>query len=308
MKFQWLFYPFTLLPNFKGKVRILKILYRILDNNIKHDAVFEVKLKRPVPYYAKLNMHCAHELMCFMANGYEADTVAFLDKLYDSKGYFLDVGANIGLISIPFTIMQQKKYTYSGNHSIYCFEAVTSNYIALKHNIALNKLANEIEVFCVGLGDVEKDVEIYVEGNLKDGEGTGTANIMAAHSDYKCERINLHINTLDNMVADGHIPIDCSLMKLDTDGYDLFILKGAETLLRTSRPIILGEFMEYCLNWHNQSVKDVIEYMDELDYRVYFKKQKEWIFFEHIDIESFVCDLLLIPKEKVSLYEWCLAP
>jgi FkbM family methyltransferase len=299
--------PFSWLPNFKGKVRILKFLYRLFKAKGTHD-IFLAHLKKPVDYYAKLDTFCAHELMAFMMGGYEEDTVRLLDKLYHYRGYFMDIGANIGLISIPFTIIQKQKLGHANDKQkiTYCFEAVASNYEALNYNIKMNNLNKNITAFCLGLGDSQKDAEIQVEGNLRGGQGTGTASIIAAHSDYECERIKLYLTTLDKLIDEKKIPDDCSLIKLDTDGYDFFILRGAKNLLNNSRPIIFGEFMEYCLQWHNQSVEDVVNYVHEFNYKVYARKQGSWIFTENFNFDTFVCDLLLLPNEKIEFYKYLL--
>lgn len=293
-----------MLPNFRGKVRVLKILYRLFVKEGKHDIIF-TKLHRPVSYKAMIDTHCAHELMAYMMSGYEYDTVKFLDRIYDKNSFFFDIGANIGLISIPFTIMQKNKFSNHKKYT-YCFEAITSNCNSLNYNIKINNLKNNISAFCIGLGDTEKNAEIQVEGNLKRGEGTGTASIISAHSNYKCERIKLYVTTLDKLIDAGKIPSSCSLIKLDTDGYDFFILKGAKHLLSNSRPIIYGEFMEYCLNWHNQSIKNVISYVEDFNYLAYAKKQNKWLFSDKIKLDSFICDLLLVPEEKLDMCKWCI--
>jgi hypothetical protein len=67
-------------------------------------------------------------------------------------------------------------------------------------------------------------------------------------------------------------------MKLDTDGYDLFVLMGAKGLLERAQPPILGEFSAHCLNWHGQTVADVRDFVDTFDYRVFVRKHPSWDF------------------------------
>jgi hypothetical protein len=40
--------------------------------------------------------------LAFFDGGYEPDAVRFLTRCYDRDGAFLDIGDNIGLISLPF--------------------------------------------------------------------------------------------------------------------------------------------------------------------------------------------------------------
>jgi len=210
------------------------------------------------------------------------------------------------LISIPFTLKASADTsTTIPFPTTICFEAIKENCKALRRNIKTNDLQDAIKVFCLGLGVAEKVVDIQIEDNLREGEGTGTANILSADSKYVCERIPLKKMTLDSLMELGELAQNCSLVKIDTDGYDLFILKGAKLLLTESRPIIFGEFAAHCLGWHGQTVMDVIEYMNKFKYCVYSKKSNEYRFESNIDINSYVIDLLLVPEDKVAQLAWC---
>jgi hypothetical protein len=143
-----------------------------------------------------------------------------------------------------------------------------------------------------------------VEGNLKEGEGTGTANILAQATDHRCERIPLTITTLDTLGHSGEIASHCSLMKIDVDGYDFFVLQGARKLLSFSRPLIFGEFSSHCLAWHGHSHDDVARYVEQFDYKVFSKSKVDWRFtsFRKNKVDQ---GLLLVPKEKLGKLSWC---
>src|SRR5262249_235519 len=159
---------------------------------------------------------------------------------------------NVGLLSLPFANIVDSSNLESSPF-VFCVEPIKSNYETLLHNVKLNRRQNTIAVIGKAVGEREKTVEIQVEGNLKDGEGTGTANILAEGTDYPCERIPLAVTTLDALRASGEIANRCSLMKIDVDGYDFFVLLGAKQILSFSRPLIFGEFSSHCLAWHSHS-------------------------------------------------------
>jgi len=273
----------TRLPNFRGKVRVLRTINRFFLSN-SNNTCFLHRLDKPTPFNVHLDKSCAHELMAYLMNGYEQDTTLFF---------------NIGLISIPF-VLKQNENQNSQSTKAFCVEAILSNSQALNKNIIANNLQNQITAFNLGLGEKEKNVDIQVEGNRKEGGGTGTANIIAAESDYQCERIKLPITTIDSLIKNKKLPNNCSLIKIDTDGYDLFIMQGAEKLLRTARPIIFGEFSEHCLNWHSQSITDVIAFMESVEYTVLSKTQNSWEFNSDINTGSYIIDALLVPNEKLE--------
>lgn len=282
------------------------MLHNLLGLGGKHVEV-DARLTRPVSYRMLLDLHSKHELMAYLMSEYEASATTFLVSVYDGNGYFLDVGANIGLISIPFAFMTATAGPAPAlaPMPIYCVEPIRSNYDSLCRNVSRNDLDKRIKALCFGLGEAQKCVDIQVEDNLKDGAGTGTANILAEGSKYECERIPLQITTIDDLVASAQLPPDCSLIKLDTDGYDLFVLKGAAKMLAAARPIIFGEFMAHCLRWHGQTADDVKRFMESLGYVVFFKSNREWRFDREMPMAEFVSDLLLLPDERVHEFRWC---
>ena len=290
------------LPNFRGKVRLAKELQKNLGLENYH-ILETIVVRNPVPYHATLDLHSWHEFLAFIDGGYERDTVRFLASCYDKRGCFLDIGANIGLISLPFAALIDPS-NFAESHFIFCIEAVQSNYERLVHNIQLNQREKTIVAIGKGVGEREKTVEIQVEGNLKEGAGSGTASILADGTEHPCERIPLTITTLDNLNEIGKIPDHCSLIKIDVDGYDLFVLQGAKKLLSFSRPIIFGEFNSHCLAWHGHSHADVANYVKKFDYHVFYKPTEAWKFVP-IGGHKTEQDLLLVPKEKIVDFSWC---
>jgi FkbM family methyltransferase len=299
------------LPHFRGKVRAILALYRAFGLQGRH-IVLEADLWRPARYRARLDLHSWLERLAFFSGGYEEETVRFLMRLRPDGGYLLDVGANVGLITIPFLALSKRSSEAGGAKDmapkVVAVEAVRANWTTLTHNIRLNGFERDARALCAALGDSDRTVEIQVEGDLKEGEGTGTANIMAADSTYECERIPLSLTTVDRLLDSGDLPRNCGLVKLDTDGYDFFVLKGAETLLREIRPVIFGEFSAYCLAWHHQDVQQVSAFAARREYMTWKRVSPDgWRFAPLRDDESFVQDLLLVPKEQLERVAWCRA-
>ncbi|HYM60952.1 MAG TPA: FkbM family methyltransferase [Thermoanaerobaculia bacterium] len=273
----------------------------------KYHTYVQATLTRPTTYLANLDLHSWLQRIAFLTGGYEAGTVRFLLRLsrsHEKTGYLLDIGANVGLISIPFAL----SVASHGEETVrvVSVEAVADNYQALIANVALNALNAAILVVPVALGDVSKMVEVQVEGDLRPGEGTGTGSILPDDSTYECERQSLHLETLDSLLESGRIPRGCSVVKIDTDGYDLKILQGASKLMSLERPVIFGEFSSTCMGWHGQSVADVVDLAVAHDYAVWSKEGSSWTFSSTIPSEGFDRDLLLLPEESTNAFQWCL--
>ena len=140
------------MPHFRGKYRVINNIYASVAKN--HGGAITATLSKPVPYQMTLNLDCAHERLAYCVNGYEEDTVRFLFKLWDSSGYFLDIGANIGLISVPFTVLAKQKIRGTSRSAplTVSLEPVTSNFASLRRNVEQNGLQQEIRLFNAGAG------------------------------------------------------------------------------------------------------------------------------------------------------------
>jgi FkbM family methyltransferase len=284
----------TKLPPFRGRTRLCLGIYRLLGLQEEH-VIVRTTLTDPVQFEAQLDLHSWLQRLAFLTGSYEGETAAFichLHKIDGRGGYFLDVGANIGLISLPVAKL-------AGTTAV-SIEAVPDNAAALRTNVNLNQLENVVRVLNIGLGDTKKTVDIQVEGDLASGEGSGTANILADGSTYRCVRQQLEIKPLDS-VYPRLVPTGCSVMKIDTDGYDLKVLEGGTQFLRRERPIIFGEFDAHCLSWHCQSSLDVERFARTIDYEVWRRLTPSWKFTDRLDHDSFQADLLLVPADRAHL-------
>jgi len=209
-------------------------------------------------------------------------------------GTFLDIGANIGLISLPIAA-RLKAPTNSPGSFVYAVEAMPSNFLSLCTNISLNKLDRLIVPINVGVGAEEGETSIQIEGD--DPERTGTANILPSVS---CLTMPLKIRPIDLLVAERQLPGDISLIKIDTDGYDFEVLKGAQKLLRENRPLIYAELDEHCLSWHGYGIKEVRAYLDGIDYYVWPVKSMSPPRFSSTVSAEYKMNCMVVPKERAN--------
>jgi FkbM family methyltransferase len=278
------------LPPIRGRTRIFLELYRLLG--LQHEPVrVRTRLRHPLRFHAELDLRSWLQRIAFLTGGYEADTVSFLRDLRRRMGggYLLDVGANVGLISVPFALL---------DGAVVAVEAVPDNVGMLRRNITLNDAP--VTVVPVALGEARKTVRIQVEGDWRAGEGSGTANILPAGSTYACVTQEIVVETLDAIATEGVIPDRCAVIKIDTDGYDLKVLQGGRAFLERNRPVIFGEFSAHCLAWHEQSIEDVRTFAAGLQYDVWCRVPRSWCF--RRDVQPYDIDALLVPRERVDAF------
>jgi FkbM family methyltransferase len=272
-------------------VRFGLFCFRIF-NHKKRDFVIQAELF-PEKLTFELNLNCGHERMAYLMGHYENETSSTLAELYQG-GTVLDVGANIGLISIPLA-MRIGGNTSDSDATIYSFEPIESNFESLRRNVKLNNLNGSVIPLKKGLGNKDTQVFIQLEGD--DLKRTGTANILPLERDFV--RIPIQITSIDRLIVDGDLPVNVSLMKIDTDGYDFEVIKGAKRLLQESRPIVLAELNEHCMNWHGYGIREVMTFLEGINYEIWAmnssRPQNSKRLFDPIKHAG---DCLLIPSEK----------
>lgn len=159
-----------------------------------------------------------------------------------------DVGANIG----TFSTWMAKVFP---NGSIYCFEPQRLVFQMLCGNMALNNFDNCF-IYNMGLGNVNSFIELQEPNYYKNADfGTFSLieDIIGSQSGVKTIT---PIMTLDSFVETYKIN-RLDFIKIDAEGMDIQVLKGAEKTLEKYNPII---FIEHSDNRRSiqQEIIDVL--------------------------------------------------
>ena len=129
-----------------------------------------------------------------------------------------DIGANIGQTA-------KKLQGYFPNATIYCFEPVHLTYEQLKVN--MEQYPN-IRTYNVGLGASKGEIEIFhredSEWNSLVDQLNKNEKISGATSEY------IKVDTIDHFVKEQNIA-KIAILKSDTEGFELEVLKGARYCL-----------------------------------------------------------------------------
>ena len=164
-------------------------------------------------------------------NGKWDDTaINILKKFNAKKTTFIDIGANIGTTCLPAASFGYKVIAYEAN-------PLMTSY--LLQNISLNPNL-KIITFPFALGNMNnKTVEIFENiGNQ------GSSSIIKDWSPGKQSKIKYktHITTLDESLRNLNLQKNENLIiKLDVEGYELEVIKGARNTIKEYKPIILFE-------------------------------------------------------------------
>ena len=156
-----------------------------------------------------------------------------LNRFLQKNDVAVDVGANGG----DWTYRMSNLVGEHGH--IYAFEADTYYSLATKHVFRLLGLKN-ITLFPVGLSDKREKLFLRVAEN--DGSrhnGRAFIDKNAKLDDVGLEIIQLE--TLDSYTKKYSRLSDVKLIKCDVEGYELFVFKGADNIIKNKKPVVILE-------------------------------------------------------------------
>lgn len=152
---------------------------------------------------------------------FEFADMAFLLHLLRPSDVFADVGANLG----AYTILASG----ASGATTYAIEPIPHTYSRLVENVAINNLHDRVHCLNNGLG-AERSTLMFTTSR------EGSMNRVVTDADRRERAIEVDVLTLDDVATEPPIAI-----KIDVEGYEHAVLKGAPNTLRnpTLRALIL---------------------------------------------------------------------
>ena len=205
---------------------------------------------------------------------WESHIAAALNKLLTPGAVFIDGGANLGVHSL----LASRLVGPSGE--VHAFEAAWPNARVLRRSLRLNNMTNVI-VHEAALGALHSTVCMPTP-TVGPGGNRSTGRKQVHHMDY---RVTMKTGTTlcgDSLSAVPLESLDAlsdsmpriDVIKVDIQGSELNMLKGAEAILRSRQPILIFELEEDRLVPLNASSAAVVEYVTSLGYDVYLLAEK----------------------------------
>ena len=185
------------------------------------------------------------------------DTVNFFKKFINEGDLVIDVGSNIGEMTVPMSLLAGKKGL------AIAFEASPYVFKVIEKNSQLNEKLTNIKAFNFAIADTDGDF-YYTSSEASFSNGGISKEKSDKHGAYslsqKIRGINLEL-FLKKQFPDRLPRI--SLIKIDTEGYDKEIIKSISNLLTTYHPVVISE----CFRMTNQEER--FEHFDSLKSKGY---------------------------------------
>lgn len=164
-----------------------------------------------------------------------------LINLSKNKNCILDIGAHIGLVTLPLTRQ------ISSEGLIHAFEPSDINRKYLNKHIKLNKI-NNVKVVDFLVGNKNSDQIPFYETSVPSGKNSVI---------QKLSSNKLHKNqiTIDTYCQENELVPD--IIKIDVEGYEMHVLDGCKNTIKTYKPVIILSVHPTQISKMNQNPNDI---------------------------------------------------
>ncbi len=188
------------------------------------------------------------------------------DKLYalvKKDSVIFDVGTNVGE-----TLLNFAKLTSPEGH-VHGFEPDSINFKRCMDNVKLNNFTN-ILINQKGLGNVAGKFSLMVDTPSNRGGNRIAQNVHEKSTE------TIEVITLDRYAEEIKIH-KLDLIKIDVEGFEMNVLKGAISTLTSLKPILFIELDNTNLIEQKSSAKELIAFLEQLNYSIHNAQTNEKI-------------------------------
>lgn len=261
-----------------GSVTAKFLLYFFDPNNIRKVIPYRSRkcLRKVVTEYSDLwvdiNDHIG--FITWMNDYPFEDCMVFLGEIVSltSDDFILDIGANIGTASVPAC----RKF----GCSLIAIEPSRSNLQLLSQNISYNRI--KAHIFPVALSS-ESSCEFFELYHPSGNEGS-TSLLKNWNPGADCQFTSdfVPLSTLDSILLGENIPCDViKLIKIDTEGYEEKVLRGASNFLsNTCAPLIFEYRLDAFSKYTSSDIGSIISYLSSFGFKFIALKNNTFVEFD----------------------------
>ncbi len=197
----------------------------------------------------------------FLGRFYELETQRLLRRLLRPGDVFLDVGANIGMLSL----LAARCVGPQGR--VHAVEPNPQVAARLRASLERNAIEN-VELHECGLSDRVEELALRVwahhtgQGTFAQRTNSGLAPLTAEH--------RVRVVRGDELLSDRRDGRELApgVIKIDVEGFECRVLRGLERTLTRHRPALIIEAIAEQLAWAGTSLEELFDFLHAHDYRV----------------------------------------
>jgi len=278
------------IPLTRIKLIIARILY-FLVKLVIHDNQ-RIISRNHIQYKVDLSEGIDFSLFLF-ANFQRYVIHSKLFKLRNDAIIF-DVGANIGSMTLQFAQIAPEGHVYAFEPTRYAFEKLEKN---LSLNPTLSNHITSIRAFVSDECTDRSRMQAYSSWKI-DGSGEETHPLHGGTLKSNAQEEIVPAFTIDAFCQEHHIN-RVDFIKIDTDGHELKVLKGAAQTMQNFQPVIIFEAGLSIIREQNVCFDDYYELLTRCGYVLYNGKNNKIVNMEnytrHIPL-NYTTDIIAIPS------------
>lgn len=178
-----------------------------------------------------------------------------IDSLRGGPQQIADVGANIGL----HTAFLARRFPSA---EIHAYDPSPQSVRYLRETIEYNKLTARVHLHECALGSAEGEVQLFTWGSESSADSLRDTRRVLNRAAVK---VSVPLQTLDREYEEGVRP---TVIKMDCEGGELDVLRGATKMFRTLRPVVFTEFAAANIGAFGLRARDLLKWAGDNDYRV----------------------------------------
>ena len=203
-----------------------------------------------------LKLHALFAFSNFTEWGNKHDTLFHTYLALCKKSMcFMDIGAHIGLVSLPASTVIKK------GGIVYSFEPSSRNLFFLKYHIKINNIKN-IKVINKLVGSDNTNDHTFYESN----EPSGMNSIIKIREKNIVRTKKVESISVDYFCRENKIKPD--LIKVDIEGGEIKMLEGATEVIKKFRPIIFLSYHPIHIEKLGFTKKKIFQLLDKFNYKI----------------------------------------
>jgi len=280
------------LPATRNKLFLARLLYHLVHLVCRRDV--RTVVRRGIKY--QLDLTEGIDLSVFLFGSFQKHITQGKYLSLPGNAVIFDVGANAGILTLQFA-----KLVPSGR--VYAFEPTFYAFSKLKRNMELNpQLAERIvavQSFVSSTSSKELHIRAYASWKVA---GRAKEEKHRVHQGIEKSAEKIPAVSLDDFCKLHEIE-RLDLIKIDTDGHEPEVLKGAKTTIERFAPAVIFEVGAYLMEEAGIDFSDYFDFFDLFGYRFFDSKSGSEInkanYQRHIPLSSTI-DILALPAAKTD--------
>lgn len=270
------------------RIFVAKCMYRFVKLFLKND----IRTIRRNGINYEINLSEGIDFSLFLFGGFQKNVIGSSYYSIPQDAVVFDIGANIGGMSLPLAkkVNQGKVFSFEPTH-LACAK--------FAKNVSLNSdLAQRVSLINTFVSDKLAPLDtsaVYASWSLSDNASDNKHQI---HGGIKQNSSGVGVITIDEVVSRENLK-RLDFIKIDTDGHEIFVLKGGADSIAKFKPVVVFEVGDYLLKERGVEFPAFLKFFSNLNYSLFCTRTKRVVREDnfHKIIPTFsTTDLIAIPN------------